>query len=185
LVPVVNADVSLSWSGRVRARSLRRDGGARLVVIDVDGCLTDGKLYVDDKGQKTVKAFGPDDHAAIQRWRGTFGIEIITSDWTQISVARASHMGVNITKADAGAAARIAHIQELATLARHDVRDDGIVYIGDGYHDADVMRAFGFGIAPAGSWPGTLRAADAITSRHGGDRAVAQALDYVGMRLLS
>jgi len=179
-------DVYTSWSGRVRARSLRRRGGPQLVVLDVDGVLTDGKLYVDAEGKKPMKAFGPDDHAAIKFWNGRMGrfeIEIITSDWQQISVARASHMGLNITKAPADAAGRIAHIQDLASLRRYDCPDDDIVYIGDGYHDAAVMQAFGFGIAPAGSWPGTLRAADAITSRRGGDRAVAQALDYIGTRL--
>lgn len=171
------------WHGGwLRARRMRQAGGPKLVVIDLDGVLTDGGLHIDAAGNKLFKSFGPDDHAALKRWRDTFPIEIITSDWQQISVRRAEHMRTHITKVEADAKMRIGAI--IAMANERDATADGIVYIGDGYHDWEVMQAVGFGIAPIDAWPATRRTADAVTTLTAGHRAVAEALDYIGERLV-
>jgi len=170
-------DVSLRWGGRARARSLRRAGGVLSVVIDIDGCMTDGRLYVDNHGNKPMKAFGPDDHAAIVRWRRVFDILFITSDEQQMVKERAAHMDTTLVIAPANVHYRLERIRA------EGCKTINTVYIGDGYHDAEVMGCVAFGIAPADAWPGTMRAADAVTSRDGGRRAVAQALDFIGKKL--
>ena len=48
-------------------------------IIDVDGTLTDGKFYYDKKG-KIFKAFGPDDHDALNLIRKSINILFITGD---------------------------------------------------------------------------------------------------------
>jgi 3-deoxy-D-manno-octulosonate 8-phosphate phosphatase (KDO 8-P phosphatase) len=173
--------VKVRWGGRARARSLRRAGGVGLVVLDVDGVLTDGGLHVDASGTKLYKSFGPDDHDAIKRWKQHYPIDLVTSDWSPVTLARADHMKVNVWHAPAGRLDRVDIISELADA--DDCGLERVVYVGDGYYDGAVMQAVGFGIAPCDAWPDTIRAADAVTSRGGGKRAVAQALDYIGRTL--
>lgn len=172
-------DLKVSWGGRARARSLRRAGGVGLVVLDVDGVLTDGGLHVDASGGKAVKTFGPDDHDAIKRWGRHIPIDLVTSDWSPVTLARADHMKVDVWYAPSGKTSRLEIIKELA----EDVGLKRTVYVGDGYYDGEIMQEVGFGIAPADAWPDTIRTADGVTSRGGGRRAVAQALDYIGRTL--
>lgn len=171
--------VALRWSGRARARALRRRGGARSVVIDTDGCLTDGRLYIDQTGAKPMKAYGLDDHAAIEHWSHFYDIHIISSDKQPLAEFRATHMKVPFHHVPADPYLRLEGIKRITGFDA----TYGTVYIGDGYHDADVMKGVAFGIAPNDAWPKTLRAADAVTSRAGGRRSVAQALDFIGLQL--
>lgn len=173
-------DTQLSVRGFLRARALRAAGGATDIVIDVDGCLTPGAQVIGSDGEKPVKVFGLDDLAAIERWRDAVRITFITSDWCKPTQARAESWAVPLIWAPAYAPDRI------RTISAHTGNLRRTIYIGDGYHDWHVMRAAGFGIAPADAWPRTLRCADAVASRPGGKRAVALALDFAGKhRLLS
>lgn len=167
--------VTLTPHGALRVMRARRHK-INTIVIDVDGCLTDGKIYVDATGAKLFKRFGPDDHDAIIAAKATgFDVHIVSADrrgW-HVSQMRIYQMGCLLTYAPA--VDRIAQIENL---------DPGrTVYIGDGWHDRHNMRAVAFGIAPHDAYPATRRAADAVTSRNGGDRAVAQAIDFVLRRL--
>lgn len=152
--------------GLVRASSLRRRGGALRVVIDVDGTMTDGRIYVNEHG-KMFKAFGPDDHSAVNvaRHQG-LDVLLVSADKSLITQARAEHMSLDV--------------QWWSEVSRIplDVDPMRTVYVGDGYYDHVAMRECAFGIAVNDSWPRTRRAADAVTSRNGGHRAVAQALDF-------
>lgn len=171
-------DVTWTGRGERRLRALRLAGGPLLVVIDVDGTLTDGRQYVDANGEKPMKAFGVDDTDAIRRWvaHGAFKVVLVTADDHPATRFRARRIGVGLLVARPDAQNRLPVIGGVEPdLAR-------VAYVGDGYHDAGVMRACGLGVAPANAWPGTLRAADAVTSRSGGERAVALALDAIGAR---
>lgn len=171
-------DVTWAGRGEKRLRALRLAGGPLLVVIDVDGTLTDGRQYVDAGGQKLMKAFGVDDTDAIRRWieHDAFKVVLVTADDHAATRARARHIGVNLLIARPNSQDR------LRAIGDAEPNLDRVVYVADGYHDAGVMRACALGIAPANAWPATLRAADAVTSRNGGERAVALALDAIGTR---
>jgi 3-deoxy-D-manno-octulosonate 8-phosphate phosphatase (KDO 8-P phosphatase) len=173
-------DVTVTLRGAARAARLADIGGARHVVIDVDGCLTPGYQVMDESGSKPVKVFGLDDFAALMRWWGMFDVTAVTSDLCPPTIARLESWGVPLTEAPAESAARVSVIR---AITGSDLMT--CVYIGDGYHDASVMHQVGFGIAPADAWPETARAADGVTSAPGGRRAVALALDFIGENLLA
>jgi YrbI family 3-deoxy-D-manno-octulosonate 8-phosphate phosphatase len=148
-------------------------------VIDVDGCFTPGYQIVDAFGQKPFKVFGLDDYAALVRWNVKFEITAITSDYSPPTVARFKSWAIALEKVSDDADERVNAIEHIT-----EEQLTTCVYIGDGYHDADVMRHVGFGLAPADAWPETARIADAVISAPGGRRAVALALDFIGENLL-
>lgn len=156
--------------GVLRAARLRAAGGVQTIIIDVDGTLTDGKMYMGASGRKLMKAFSADDSDAIKR-AVSLGIRVIliSADRTgfAISEARAKDMGVDIYFGRGYD--RIKRVQSFY----------GTVFIGDGYSDAACFMAADYGFATANALPKTKRRADAVGSRRGGDKAVAQAIDYV------
>ena len=164
--------------GRQRAWLLRtriKNGATVDVVIDVDGCLTDGTFVWTNDG-KAGKMFGPDDHQALHELVATgTRIHIVTGDKLgfELTAARIYHMGFKLTWMPSRWD-RITQFGDPHTT----------VYIGDGYYDAEHLRNSAFGIVPCDAWPGALKAADAVTSRPGGHRAVAEAVDWIMRRLL-
>jgi 3-deoxy-D-manno-octulosonate 8-phosphate phosphatase (KDO 8-P phosphatase) len=134
--------------------------------------MTDGSIYAGPDGGKLFKAFGPDDNDAIkaaQRLGLTVALVSADSSGIEITQARADHMEVPLFLADPD--------------ERLGLMSSMTVYIGDGFYDGPVLRQAGFGIAPVDAWPGAIKAADAVTSRPGGHRAVAQAIDFTLRRL--
>lgn len=164
--------------GYLRAHALRAIGGVQLVIIDVDGTLTDGSLVVGKDGHKQHKVFGPDDSDALHELQTRVRVELVTADTQGFDIVkqRAHHMGLNVTPLNG----TTRHVH----LMTFHVPHAQIVYVGDGYYDWMSMKACGFGIAPHDAWPETKRIADAVTSRNGGHRAVAQAADYILRKLV-
>lgn len=145
------------------------------IVIDTDGVLTDGKIYLTDTGDKMFKRFGPDDHDAIIAARNAgIRVIIVSADRSglAISEARAKHMHSEF--------AYVPSLDRAGHLVRdHDVYLDDALYIGDGFHDNVTMQLFAVSAAPADACASARRAADIVSSRAGGDRAVAEIISYV------
>ncbi len=152
----------------------------KVFVIDVDGCLTDGSFMYTAQG-KVMKSFGPDDADALhwlQEAKPDLEIWCITGDARgyDISSRRVHDMDLPIALVASKADARIEWLKTRWPL-------DEIIYMGDGFHDADVMRAVAYGIAPAGCDADTMSEADHVCMYFGGDRAVAEACKHIAKAL--
>lgn len=130
--------------------------------------MTDGKFYYSAEG-KTMKAFGPDDHDALSLLKPHLEIIFVTGD----------HSGYEISSARI---IKDMHMQlELvSTIKRIDwIRErwspQEVAYIGDGIFDHYVFKEVGYSIATANADPFAKQSANYITTRSGGDRAVAEA----------
>lgn len=169
------------WHGWQRAHRIKKAGGPSLVVIDMEGTFTDGRVNVGSDGKTLYKSFSVEDADAVARWRDSFPIELITADYSKMDVVRAEAMRTHVTKVEREPFAKLGSIEVLGK--DHDTGWDGIVYIGAGYYDFEIMPCAGLGIATASARDMTRRMSDAVTTRAGGDGAVAEALDYLGLKL--
>jgi len=137
-------------------------------LIDVDGVMTTGQFFYTAQG-KTMKVFGPDDHDGLSLLRPYLNIQFVTGD----------KKGFGITKK------RIVDdmhfpLELVSTIRRIDwIREKWdpreVVYMGDGIFDHYVFREVGYAIAPADADPLAAKAADYVTKRKAGERAVAEA----------
>ncbi|MEM7228990.1 MAG: HAD hydrolase family protein [Planctomycetota bacterium] len=144
----------------------------RVFVIDVDGVMTDGKSYYTADG-KVMKTFGPDDHDGICLLRDHLDIQFVSGDRRgfEISAARiARDMGFPLEL--------VSSVRRADWIAERWPLDQTI-YMGDGIFDDAVLRAVGYGIAPANGDTRARDAADFVTQRSGGDRAVAEACLHI------
>lgn len=108
--------------------------------MDVDGTLTDGKIYMSATGE-AFKAFNIKDGYTIYTL-DKIGIipVIITGRESQIVARRAEEL--KIKEIHQGVGNKLAKLQEVA--ARHGVSMEEIAYIGDDYNDVECMEACGF-----------------------------------------
>lgn len=151
----------------------------RCLVLDVDGVLTDGSIYLDDLGVET-KRFNVRDGQGIATWiRLGFEIAIITrrksrgEDGVGAVVHRARELGIR--HVIQGAPDKEAALHEVACAT--GIAFENMAYIGDDWPDIAAMRVVGLPIAVADAADDVKLAAAWTTSRPGGQGAVREAIE--------
>lgn len=118
----------------------------KLLVMDVDGTLTDGKIYIGTGGE-VMKAFDIKDGYAIAHILPDLGIVpvIITGRKSQIVEQRAKEL--KITELYQGIGDKLAQLKMVAE--KYHVTPDEIAYIGDDVNDLDCIGYCGLTACPA------------------------------------
>jgi 3-deoxy-D-manno-octulosonate 8-phosphate phosphatase (KDO 8-P phosphatase) len=128
---------------------IARASRIRLLIFDVDGVLTDGSLFVGDDGQE-YKAFNSRDGHGIKMLQ-KYGIEVavITGRTSRVVEHRMENLG--ITHVYQGRREKLPAYDEL--IARLNVPEDAVAYVGDDVVDLPVMRRVGLAIAVQDAHP--------------------------------
>ncbi len=170
----------------------------RLVVMDVDGVLTDGKAIhlapVMRQRRLTRRGFSE----RLQNWLGLLrfdGLEFNVQDGTGIKyLHRCGVRTAIVSGRDVEAVrerARVLGIEEVvqgakvkidayeAVLARAGLGDDEVAYIGDDLPDIPVMRRAGLAVAVPNAAPEVIEHADLVTQRRGGEGAVREVAEFI------
>lgn len=147
----------------------------RLVVFDVDGVLTDGKLFFDETGRE-YKSFNAKDGHGIKMLRSS-GVEAaIISGRKSASVSlRMSSLGVEHVYQ--GQEDKVAVLDELCHLLL--LSRDQVAFVGDDLQDLPVMGRVKLGIAVADAHIAVRQHADWCTSLPGGCGAAREVCDLV------
>lgn len=150
----------------------------RLLILDVDGVLTDGGLPYDAEGQR-LKTFHVQDGGAIRLWQEFGGRAAILSGRSSPAVeARARDLGIDCVVQ--GALEKLAAYDGI--LRRLSCTDAETSMIGDDFVDLPPLRRCGYPMAVANARPQVKRAARYITRRAGGYGAVAEAIEHLFRR---
>jgi 3-deoxy-D-manno-octulosonate 8-phosphate phosphatase (KDO 8-P phosphatase) len=149
-----------------------RARAVRLVVLDVDGVLTDGGIYLGDVAgaRQEFKRYDIQDGLGIRFLRDAgILVAIITGRVSESVRLRAAELEV-----DAVAQVRDAHKLPALTrmLDEHGVDAAGCAFVGDDYPDLAVLRAVGLPVAVANAAPEVARECAVQLSRSGGRGAV-------------
>lgn len=159
--------------------SIERAKKIKLVLMDVDGVLTDGKLYyVPDHDGKMVefKAFNSLDGIGL-RLLNQFGIitGVITGNEAPGTEKRARSLGMRY--AYQGFLSKLIPLEEI--LNDCGLSEENTAYIGDDWTDIPVLKRAGLAIAPSNAVPEVKRAVHLVTKKAGGDGAVREACDFI------
>lgn len=141
----------------------------KMLVMDVDGTLTDGHIYVSAEGEM-MKAFHVQDGYAIAHILPEYGITpvIITGRSSKIVEKRAGEL--KISHLHQGVTDKLSKLKEVA--AQLGAAPEEIAYIGDDVNDLDCIRYCGYSACPADAVPEVLEAVDYVCNRDGGRGAV-------------
>ncbi len=151
----------------------------RLLVMDVDGVLTDGKLYNvpgPDGNMAESKGFDSQDGIALQ-WMARLGFPcgLISGRVSPATVERAKQCKFKYVYQ--GHTEKIPIIQEI--LADAQVDSSEVAYIGDDFTDVVVMRRVGLAIATANARPEVKGIAHYVTQAPGGQGAVREVIELL------
>jgi len=151
----------------------------RLLLMDVDGVLTDGKLYNvpgPDGKMAEFKGFDSQDGIALQ-WMARVGIAtgLISGRVSPATVERATQCKFKYIYQ--GHTEKIPILQEI--MADAQLAPEEVAYIGDDFTDAVVMRRVGLGIATANARPEMKPIAHYVTQAPGGSGAVREVVELL------
>ena len=152
-----------------------RASRVKLLVLDVDGVLTDGRLYYDASGE-TMKAFHVHDGYGLKRWHDAGGHSaIISGRKSAIVEKRASELGIEFVYQ--GRDDKATALAELLSAA--DMSADECCFVGDDTLDVQVMELVGFAVAVANAHGDAKSAAHYLTKLDGGRGAVREVTDLL------
>lgn len=159
----------------VKARAAK----IRLLLMDVDGVLTDGKIYfIPDAAGKMIefKGFDSQDGIGLQ-WCQKKGIRtgVISGRDSPATSERAKQAKMNYVYQ--GHTEKIPIIEEILADAKVSIEE--VAYIGDDLTDVVVFHRVGFAIATANARPEVKQEAHWVTKNVGGSGAVRDAVELI------
>ena len=157
----------------------QRAARIKLLLMDVDGVLTDGRLInvpAPDGSIFESKAFDSQDGIALQ-WLSWHGIAtgVISGRVSPATTERARQVSMRYVYQ--GHIEKVPILQEI--LAQSGISADETAYAGDDLTDVVVMRRVGLGIATANARPEVKRAAHCVTTAPGGQGAVREIAEFL------
>jgi 3-deoxy-D-manno-octulosonate 8-phosphate phosphatase (KDO 8-P phosphatase) len=154
---------------------LERAARTRALVLDVDGVLTDGRLYFDNQGNE-MKAFCTRDGLGIRALQGCgMLVALITGRQSQIVANRAANLGIEHVYQ--GRNDKLNALHEL--LAATGLEAPELCYAGDDWLDIPVLDRVGLAVTVADADAVVKEHAHWITSRNGGHGAVREICDLI------
>lgn len=151
----------------------------KLLLMDVDGVLTNGKLYqVPDAEGRMVETKGFDSQDGISlQWLNWKGIRtgVISGRLSPATAERARQ--VKMTYVYQGHIEKVPVLQEILADAKLEASE--VAYVGDDLTDVVIMRRVGLAIATANARDEVKRAAHYVTRARGGNGAVREVVELV------
>jgi len=152
---------------------LERARRVRLVLLDVDGVLTDGRIWYGPAGE-AMKAFDVKDGHGIVLLRDHVDFGVVSGRPAGSAAARLAEL-------------RFKHLvfghrdklEGYATLRHLGFADEEVAYMGDDVNDVPLLRRVGLPAAPADARPEALEVARFVATRPGGRGAVRELCELI------
>ncbi len=160
---------------RVSKTILAKARRIRYLLLDVDGVMTDGMIYLDQEGRET-KAFNIYDGSGVHRIRKA-GVQvgIITGRYSTIVDYRAKELG--ITEVHQRVLDKVKVYDQI--LVKYGLKDEEMAYMGDDVIDIPVLERVGLSVAVPNAHPEVRGRVDWITRSPGGRGAVRELTDLL------
>lgn len=149
-----------------------------LIVLDVDGCMTDGKIIYTAEGDE-IKSFNVKDGFAIVNWIALGRhAAIITGRSSKIVARRAQELGIKHFYQ--GVKEKLATLETLCEELGITLEQTAV--IGDDLNDYRMLKACGHSFVPNDAMHQVIEIADTVLSRKGGDGAVREMIELLILR---
>lgn len=147
----------------------------RLLLLDVDGVLTDGRLFYDEQGNSMKSFHIHDGHGLVALRKAGVLIGLISGRQSKAVETRAGELKIDIVHQ--GVHDKLPVYERL--LSAHRLSDEQVAYVGDDLPDLPVLNRVGLAVAVASAIPAVRRAAHWVTKNPGGAGAVREVADLL------
>ncbi len=148
--------------------------GLRLAVFDFDGVLTDNHVWVNERGEESVRCCRADGFGLARLREVGVEVLILTTEPVPIAAARARKLEVECRH---GLGDKLAALREEAD--RRGVSLEDTAYVGNDINDAACLEAVGLPVVPTDAWPEVAGLALWTLERGGGEGCVREFCDAV------
>jgi len=147
----------------------------RLLVLDCDGVLTDGRIIYGDNGLD-MKHFDAHDGLALMLLQHTdLQVAVVTGRTSEALTRRCSDL--NISLVFQGVSKKLICVEKL--LADQGLDWDNLVYMGDDWNDVLCMRRAALSACPANALPEIQKISDLVVEKPGGHGAVRELVNLI------
>ncbi|MHB1156973.1 MAG: KdsC family phosphatase [Phycisphaerales bacterium] len=147
----------------------------KLLLLDVDGVMTDGSIYLDADGRE-IKRFHVRDGLGIKAAQHSgLIVAILSSRHSEATTRRAKELGIDFVSQ--GQHDKLIGFEDLCARLRID--PDEVAYMGDDLQDLPVLMRVGFPMTVADAAPEVKEVAKYVTTVCGGQGAVRQAVEHL------
>jgi len=147
----------------------------RLLILDVDGCLTDGSVFLDGEGRET-KRFNIKDGLGISVWQKLgLPVAVITGRTSESLVARCRELG--ITELHQGVKDKGTKLAEVLGIVGCEAHEAAA--FGDDWNDLPVLKRVGVAMCPADASDEVRAIADFVSAKPGGHGAVREGIEMI------
>ena len=147
----------------------------KLIILDVDGVLTDGKMHYTNKGDE-MKSYNALDGKGIEIWRRSKReVAIITGEKIKCISDRAKKL--KIENLYLGITDKERVLEELKK--KYKISSRQIAFVGDDLNDFKIMKQVGLPIAVNNAVPEIKKISKYVTKARGGEGAVREAVEFI------
>jgi len=147
----------------------------KLLLLDVDGVMTDGRIVYDANGVETKFFNVKDGHGIKMLQRAGVEVGIISGRESMVVTNRAKELGITIVYQKA--LDKLAPYLEI--LGNRGLKDEDVAFMGDDIIDIPVMRRVGFAAAPFDALDYVAELAHYVAHKSGGCGAVREVCDLI------
>jgi 3-deoxy-D-manno-octulosonate 8-phosphate phosphatase (KDO 8-P phosphatase) len=153
-----------------------RASTVKLLVLDVDGVLTNGQVFIGENGQEFLKAFDIQDGLGIKLLE-KIGIRtaVITGRSSKMVLARCEELGIK--QVQMGVENKALALENI--LQSLELQSSDCAVMGDDWPDFPMMKLAGLRVCPAQGHEAVKEMAHFVTSRSGGSGAVRELCDLI------
>jgi len=147
----------------------------KLLILDVDGVMTDGSIILDNEGNEFKRFHVRDGHGIKMIQRAGIPVVIITGRKSKVVEIRAGELGIK--EVHQKIYKKSAVFDEM--LKKYACRDENAAFMGDDVVDQELLKRAGLTAAPADAEEEAKKLADIVTKRGGGRGAVREFIDLI------
>ncbi|MDF1580835.1 MAG: HAD-IIIA family hydrolase [Desulfuromonadales bacterium] len=147
----------------------------KLLLLDVDGVMTDGGIILDNNGNESKRFNVKDGHGIKLLQRAGIAVGIVTGRSSSVVVHRAAELGIEILCQ--GAKDKLVPFNEI--LAQTGLAASAVAYVGDDVVDLPILLRVGFSATVADAVDEVKNRVDYVAERNGGCGAVREICDHI------
>jgi len=164
-----------SYYGEISKELTEKIKNIKLLVCDIDGVFSDGRIYLGNEGEE-LKAFHTKDGFGIKALVAS-GVKVAVITGRQSNIVKNRMNALNVTHIIQGQENKLPALEQLATTL--DLSFKQMAYIGDDIPDLGCIDAVGLGVAVQDAHPQIIQRANYVTSLRGGFGAVRELCDVI------
>jgi 3-deoxy-D-manno-octulosonate 8-phosphate phosphatase (KDO 8-P phosphatase) len=172
---------AMPYAKHIKAKKMKNTNQAKkldsikLLLLDVDGVLTDGSIIYNDEGVET-KTFNVKDGFGIRLLMDAgINVGIVTGRRSEVLHHRCKNLGINLIFD--GIQNKGAALDDI--IKKTDMPGHKIAFMGDDLPDLTLFKKVGFSIAPADAHEALCKNADMVTHQKGGKGAVREVCEKI------